>query len=269
MLKTRVITAICLLAGLLPAIFIFPQFAWAVLLAVITGLGAWEWAALCHMAEHKYRIFYGVFVAVLCLLTSFIVPSALAPLSVTLSDNVFFPVYLLVALLWLTFIPLALSKQIQLPVSVGLLLGVVLLCATWLAIVQLRAISPWTLLAVFAIPWIADIGAYFSGRKFGKVKLAPTISPGKTREGVYGAVLGVTLYGIWLLPQQPLWLVVPLAIVFTLISVEGDLFESLLKRQTGIKDSSQLLPGHGGILDRIDSLMSTLPCAALLWPWLI
>jgi phosphatidate cytidylyltransferase len=135
---------------------------------------------------------------------------------------------------------------------------------------DMRAVSPWMLLFVMCLVWVADIAAYFAGRKFGKRKLAPSISPGKTWEGVAGALLGVSVYVIlaWsfspdfahreLLPIVLLasWLWVGLAVI-------GDLFESAVKRQAGVKDSGALLPGHGGLLDRIDALTSTLPLAAL------
>ena len=117
---------------------------------------------------------------------------------------------------------------------------------------------------------MADVAAYFSGRAFGKHKLAPAISPGKTWEGAIGAAVGVVVYGIALrlafgfAPLSlPLWVLCLLGV--TAISIVGDLFESMLKRQAGIKDSSNVLPGHGGVLDRIDSLTSTLPVVALLW----
>jgi len=122
-----------------------------------------------------------------------------------------------------------------------------------------------------ALVWIADIAAYFTGRAFGRRKLAPQISPGKTWEGAYGATVGVLVYGLAMYglfaPSNgvsPL-LLVPVLLLLTAVSIIGDLFESLLKRQAGIKDSSQLLPGHGGILDRIDSLTSTLPLVTLFW----
>ena len=143
------------------------------------------------------------------------------------------------------------------------------------ALVQLRQLGPWPLLGLMAVVWIADIAAYFSGRAFGKHKLAPQISPGKTWEGAAGAVVGVVAYGLLLRGLNP-----PLAalggllgatlalLLLTSVSIAGDLFESLLKRQAGIKDSSQLLPGHGGVLDRIDSLTSTLPLVAAIWLFL-
>jgi phosphatidate cytidylyltransferase len=152
----------------------------------------------------------------------------------------------------------------------GYLLGALVILPTWAAMVALHAVSTWLMLAVMALVWVADISAYFAGRAFGKHKLAVTISPGKTWEGVAGAVVGVLIYGGIVLTFSPLQgrlalpLMVLLLILLTAVSVMGDLFESLLKRQAGIKDSSNLLPGHGGVLDRIDALTSTLPVAALI-----
>ena len=122
-----------------------------------------------------------------------------------------------------------------------------------------------------ATVWIADIAAYFFGRTFGRHKLAPTISPGKSLEGAFGGILAVVVYGYALSPWLPpalsgnLSLLAVFLIALTAVSIVGDLFESLLKRQAGLKDSSQILPGHGGVLDRIDSLTSTLPIVAMTW----
>lgn len=145
-----------------------------------------------------------------------------------------------------------------------------MLLPTWLALVQLRAVHPGVLLAVMALVWMADIAAYFAGRKFGRNKLAPSISPGKTQEGALGAFIGVMLYGLvighfLLAGKVPLTAWMLALVLATAVSIIGDLFESLLKRKAGIKDSSNILPGHGGVLDRIDSLTSTLPLAALAW----
>ena len=139
-------------------------------------------------------------------------------------------------------------------------LGLLLLFATWVALNGLQRISPWLLLAVLATVWLADSAAYFAGKRFGRHKLAPEISPGKTWEGVAGAILASTLYGLTLSYYLHIsrWLIVGLWLIVVL-SIIGDLFESLLKRQAGKKDSSHLLPGHGGVLDRIDGLISTLP----------
>ena len=136
--------------------------------------------------------------------------------------------------------------------------------------VQLRIPGPAILLALFAVVWMADVAAYFSGKAFGKHKLAPSISPGKTWEGAIGAVVGVIVYGLTIRLTTgyaplalPLWVLA--LVLVTAVSIIGDLYESMLKRQAGIKDSSKVLPGHGGVLDRIDSLTSTMPIVALLW----
>ena len=153
----------------------------------------------------------------------------------------------------------------------GLTTGAVLILPTWLALVQLRQAGPLALLAIMVVVWLADIGAYFAGRRFGKHKLAPNISPGKTWEGAIGGGLAVVAYGFLLSSKLPASLagkelrLLAVLIALTSISVIGDLFESLLKRQAGLKDSSTVLPGHGGVLDRIDSLTSTLPLVALIW----
>uniref|UniRef100_UPI003FA26E9D phosphatidate cytidylyltransferase n=1 Tax=Zoogloea ramigera TaxID=350 RepID=UPI003FA26E9D len=156
------------------------------------------------------------------------------------------------------------------------LVGFVLLVPPSLAIAHLRLLSPWLLLGVMAAVWVADIAAYFTGRAFGRRKLAPSISPGKSWEGAYGAVVGVAVYGLTCLSYigyplgEPGRLVLALVglVAFTAVSIIGDLFESMVKRQAGVKDSGTLLPGHGGILDRIDSLTSTLPLAALVVLWI-
>jgi len=148
--------------------------------------------------------------------------------------------------------------------------GWMVLIPTGLAMMDLRATSPWLLLGIMALVWVADVAAYFAGRRFGKNKLAPSISPGKTWEGVLGAVLGVSLFvalaGCFsgLVHGYPNFLMlIFVSWLWVALSVIGDLFESAVKRQAGVKDSGALLPGHGGMLDRIDALTSTLPMAAL------
>jgi phosphatidate cytidylyltransferase len=151
----------------------------------------------------------------------------------------------------------------------------VALLGAWLALVELQARSPWLVLAASAIVWIADTAAYFFGRAFGQRKLAPEISPGKTWEGVYGGLAVVAVYALCLLPFARdagylpdigapavlAWL--GIALVAAAVSVLGDLYESLLKRHAGVKDSGTLLPGHGGVLDRVDGLVAAVPLAAL------
>ena len=142
-----------------------------------------------------------------------------------------------------------------------------LLLPTCLALYQLRAISPLLLLGFMATIWISDTAAYFTGRSFGKHKLAPTISPNKTWEGVAGALIAVLIYGLiwdfWLNEESLASKLLPLLLLMAILGIIGDLYESLIKRHANVKDSGNILPGHGGILDRIDALTSSLPLAIL------
>ncbi|MFN3884298.1 MAG: phosphatidate cytidylyltransferase, partial [Rhodocyclaceae bacterium] len=200
------------------------------------------------------RIVYGVLTFGLCLLFW------------TRPEDGFPLLWGLATLFWIGFAPLWLKWQWSTACAT---LGLVLILPAWAALVALHERSPWLLLAVMALVWVADIVAYFSGRAFGRHKLAPSISPGKTWEGVAGAALGVLVYGFALAPTLPVTrnldrlALAGGLLLLTALSIVGDLFESLAKRQAGAKDSSQLLPGHGGILDRIDSQLSTLPVVAL------
>jgi phosphatidate cytidylyltransferase len=143
----------------------------------------------------------------------------------------------------------------------------------WLAMVKLNQQKPSLLLFLFLIVWMADTAAYFAGKRFGKNKLAEQLSPGKTREGLLGAVIGtfiLSLAGVWwfeLNIMQSVYFVL-LCVLTALISVVGDLFESLLKRNAGAKDSGSLIPGHGGVLDRIDSILAAAPGFVLGMYWL-
>jgi len=266
MLKTRIVTALVLLALLLPSLFFLPQAYWALLVALFIGVAAWEWGGLLGFDQTK-RVLTGAAQAMLCAAAVLLDPAAIDG---ALSPWVMVS-YGIAALFWCAVIPFWLRAKWKLPHGLpGLLVGLVVLFPTWLALVQLRVIGPGVLLAIMATVWMADIAAYFSGKTFGKHKLAPTISPGKTWEGAIGAGIGVVLYGVALRlgfsfepVGLPLWVLGLLAV--TAISIMGDLYESMLKRQAGIKDSSNVLPGHGGVLDRIDSLTSTLPVVALLW----
>jgi phosphatidate cytidylyltransferase len=273
MLRTRVITALLLLAALLPALFLLPPLAWALLVAVISAFAGWEWGGFMRLSGSA-RVALAVACLVLCAGAVAAFPAAMGGEGWSVSVAWEFGRWLYgpAVTFWLLVLPLWLRFRWPLPgVFGGLVVGAVVLLPTCLALVQLRQLGPSSLLAVMAIVWAADVAAYFSGRAFGKRKLAPNISPGKTWAGAWGAVLGVVIYGFSasaLLPaslQHSLPVFALVLIVLTVLSVVGDLFESLLKRQAGIKDSSNLLPGHGGILDRIDSLTSTLPFVALLW----
>jgi phosphatidate cytidylyltransferase len=270
-LKTRVITAVVLLALVLPSLFFLPQAYWAILVAMFIGVGAWEWGGLLGFNEANRRLL-GVVLTLLCTAVSLLAPMSMG---IGSSDGLAAPwvlaVYVVAAVFWCLAVPLWLRAKWPLPHGLlGLLVGLVVLFPTWLALVQLRIPGPGILLAILAVVWMADVAAYFSGKAFGKHKLAPSISPGKTWEGAMGAGLGVVVYGFVLrfsFSFEPVamvfWAICLLAV--TAISIIGDLYESMLKRQAGIKDSSNVLPGHGGVLDRIDSLTSTLPVVALLW----
>ena len=150
-----------------------------------------------------------------------------------------------------------------------MLMGWIVLLPTCLALYQLRAIDPLLLLGLMGVVWVSDSAAYFVGRLFGKHKLAPEISPGKTWEGVAGASVAVFFYAlIWGQVLQSTMLALGLilfALMLAGLGIIGDLFESLMKRLAGVKDSGNILPGHGGILDRIDALTSTLPVAVLVF----
>ena len=274
MLKTRVITALVLMALLLPSIFLLSQPAWALLLAAFIGVGAWEWAGLLKW-KSPARYVFGLLIAASCAALSFIDPGSMGVMGqYQPAGNWVLACYAVSAFFWCLIVPFWLKRQWALPSGLpGVLAGLVVLLPTWLAMVQLRTLGAWPMLAIFAVVWMADIAAYFSGRAFGKRKLAPTISPGKTWAGAYGAVIGVLLYGLAVrtgsgLTEPGLLVWLAISLFLTAISIIGDLLESLLKRKAGIKDSSNVLPGHGGVLDRIDALTSTLPMVALLLAFL-
>jgi phosphatidate cytidylyltransferase len=262
MLRTRVITALALLAGFLVILFLLPPLAAAVAFGGVAALAAWEWGGLMGLVRSARGLFAG-FVVLSCYLCHEQPEFAWA---------VLLP---LAAAFWLVLVPLWLRRGWRLADNDlgGYLVGWILIVPTWIAMVALHQRSPWLLLAVMSIVWMADIAAYFTGRRFGRHKLAPAISPGKTWEGAGGAVVGVLCYGgllallAWV-SRPALPLLAGMLVLLTAASILGDLFESLVKRQAGVKDSGNLLPGHGGILDRIDSQTSTLPLAALLLHWL-
>lgn len=267
MLRTRVITALVIAALLIPAIFLLDRASWAVLTGLITAIGGWEFGRLAAFRAAA-SVAFGVLVGVLTLGAALLLPAG------DLDACGLVALYLSAAF-WLGVVPFWLRARWQgLPAAVLVPVGLVVLLPTWYALIALREKSPGWLFAALLLVALADIAAYFFGRAFGRRKLAPNISPGKTWEGAFGAMATVTLltlvaqaffvgidFGRFLL----LTVTMPL---LTLVSIAGDLFESMLKRQVGLKDSSQLLPGHGGVLDRIDSHTAALPLIVLLLGWL-
>jgi phosphatidate cytidylyltransferase len=256
MLKTRVLTSVILMAGFLAAVFLLPAIYWAFLMLIFISIAFWEWAGMAAFNK-SWRVIYVAIIAILGAVVTLADDMAMP----ALQPQVMFYSILLAVFFWLILTPawLIARFQIRQPLMLALI-GLVILFPTWLALVSMRDISPWLLLMVMGAVWIADSAAYFSGKRFGKRKLAPKISPGKTWEGVFGAWLAVSIYGLILCMSMSLtyWVIVGL-LGITVLSIMGDLLESLIKRQAGVKDSGTLLPGHGGILDRIDGLTSSLP----------
>jgi phosphatidate cytidylyltransferase len=271
-LVTRIVTALVLIAGVLAALFLSGPLGWGVIaLAVVSG-ASHEWAKLAGFSRRGWLVFVG---GTLALGINLLFNPAVGfdegwPTGVVLAVCGAATLFWLLAatpwvlLRWQSATPLVLA-----------IAGWVVLMGAFVAIVDLQARSPWLLLAAMAIVWIADTAAYFTGRRFGRHKLAPAISPGKTWEGVGGAVAAVAVYALVLAPLAAsagyrgsrsvaalaLW--IAFAIALALLSVIGDLYESLLKRRAGAKDSGRLLPGHGGILDRIDALLAAMPPASI------
>lgn len=273
MLKTRVLTAVVLLAIFLLAIFHLPVSGWVGFVTLTATLAAWEWGRLLTFGRAGC-VLLGACFAALCLAIWALYPVALGLGSDFTRQGWLFGrwLYLPAFIFWIAIVPLWMARQWRLPRSAGgVFIGLVVLLPSWLALIQLRQSGELALLAIMATVWVADSAAYFSGKRFGRHKLAPAISPGKTWEGALGAGVGVLAYGFLLAGGSGLIsaknpaIFGLLLVLLTAVSILGDLFESLLKRQAGLKDSSHILPGHGGVLDRIDSLTSTLPMVALFW----
>lgn len=259
MLKTRIITAVFLLTGLLGIVFFTSTQAWALISLVVVWLGVSEWSGLIQLKRSQ-----GYFISGFALALGLSMTFMHKMLFFHYQGQVILAVLLAAGLFWLCIAPIWLITQ-KVPGKVGMsLLGLLLILAAWLGLVGLHAVSPLLLLAIIAAVSIADSAAYFAGKRFGRHKLAPEISPGKTWEGVLGALAAVSVYGAALsyYLHYSLWLIACLWMLVAL-SIVGDLVESLLKRRAGLKDSGQLLPGHGGVLDRIDGFMPTLPIALL------
>lgn len=265
MLKARVATALVLVVALAGIVFFLPPPAAAAAFGLVAALAAWEWAGLMRIGALG-RVTYASVVALCCWQTYLLGESGF--IAFWLASAGF---WMLPAALWLRYRWRMAGNDL-----VGYAVGLVLIVAAWAALVDLHGRGAWLLLGVMALAWVADIAAYFVGRAFGRRKLAPNISPGKTWEGVAGAMVGAVVYGPAAavaadLVVEPSVLhllgIALLSALLTAVSVAGDLFESLLKRQIGLKDSSALLPGHGGVLDRIDSLLALLPLAALILHW--
>ena len=274
MLKTRVLTAIAVVLVLLIALFYFPAWAWGLVTCVIVLAGCWEWSRFCGFNKLG-GIIYLVCTAILaCAFLAVYVLNQPGGWLLRISQALF----VLAGVFWLLVVPVWL-KALWHPKRAWIcgVAGWCVIFPTWSAFLLMRNISPLLLLSLMVVVWAADIAAYFAGKRFGVTKLAPAISPGKTWEGAVGGLIGVMCY--FLIWFALLWSAGGAAWAYRLLffgtwlpllflglgatSILGDLFESWMKRCAGMKDSSNLLPGHGGILDRIDALTATLPVAGL------
>lgn len=272
MLKQRILTALVLLAVLLPTLFTTSSEPFVLFATCMVGAAAWEWGRLGGISAQN-SVLNAAFLSVVLLalwgITEGVVPHM---------------VWLLPALAWVVggayLLRTGVAGWSELPRLYRLSLGYLVLMFAWMAMASARIQGVNLLLSIMFLVWAADVFAYFGGRAFGRRKLAPTISPGKSWAGVYSGAIGVAVVGgIWLIVdtvfavdspsmytilfQRFGWMgLIPMGVLVAL-SVMGDLIESLVKRSAGVKDSSQLLPGHGGVLDRIDALLPVLPVAML------
>jgi phosphatidate cytidylyltransferase len=274
MLKQRVITALVLLALLLPTLFVKPAWPFALLTLLGFSAAGWEWSRLNGAAAAATMLAIGLGLA--CAVAFWAGWGIAAP-----------PVaWWLATAVWVLGGAWLLRRGTvawpQLPKGLRVGLGLALLWTAWLALVNAKSIGINFILSVFCLVWAADIAAYFGGRAFGRRKLAPSISPGKSWEGVWSGMAGALLLAvIWLLVERGpavdsaslyatlqahsgIALMALVVVFLAAMSVVGDLFESLVKRSAGAKDSSSLLPGHGGVLDRIDALLPVFPIALAL-----
>jgi len=271
MLKQRVITALVLMAFLVPALFVSPVWPFAGILLLVMGAAGWEWGRLNGVGRGSVAM--GLLLAGTCAAAWWggwsDAPSNLS--------------WWLATAVWVLGGALALRSGPEgwshVPRMARWLLGLALLWFAWLALMNAKVVGVNFILSVFCLVWAVDIAAYFGGRAFGKRKLAPAISPGKSWEGVWSGMLGaIALAAVWLLLDKAFAVDSPslytqlaqrfgeigmivIVVFLASMSVVGDLFESLVKRSAGSKDSSGLLPGHGGVLDRVDALLPVFPIA--------
>ncbi|KAA1171144.1 phosphatidate cytidylyltransferase [Marinobacter salinexigens] len=267
MLKTRIITALILAPIAIGGIFFLPPLGFALFTGVIISIGAWEWANMSGISGQGGRVAYGALVA--AVLYGLINVPAVEVLWLSL-------VWWFLCFMLVRSYPKGSEKWGGVPARA--IMGLFVLVPAWIGLNHLRTgglsfgsidNNLLLILYVFCVVWVADIGAYFAGRAFGKAKLAPRVSPGKSWAGVWGGLAAVGVFAavasmLASASGSDTLLLVVASLITGLVSVLGDLLESMLKRFRGIKDSSQLLPGHGGIMDRIDSLTAAIPVFALI-----
>lgn len=258
MLKIRIITAIISLLILGAVLFVLTPELAALVIAILVLAGAWEWSGFLGFSNDAARWLYVGLIGGLMAIVVFIAPEY--------SDRILqiACVWWFVAFIWTFVFPT------PIPAAIRWLAGAVVLVPLFVALLFLYEVSPQILLFALLIVWAADVGAYFSGKQFGRVKLAPSISPGKTWEGVFGGLTMVAiLTTIWAhFADMELAVMLPFCLAVGALSVVGDLTVSMFKRTAGVKDSGKLFPGHGGVLDRVDSVSAAAPLFALGLGWL-
>ncbi|MBP9763815.1 MAG: phosphatidate cytidylyltransferase [Gammaproteobacteria bacterium] len=270
MLKTRIITATILIPCVIFGTLFLPSLAFAVISGVVFGYGLWEWSRLAGFQSVFGRTICLILMPLgICLLLAILQWSSV---QLQLGRWLFQEgVPLLILIFWLiagfsvAYYPRLEGFWKSKPM--GVVAGCLVLVPSWFLLVALQHRNPWLVLYILSLIWVCDIAAYFVGKRFGKYKLAPKLSPGKTWEGVLGAYVGglfVILVGYHYLAQDhSLFSWVMLGLITITFSIVGDLFESLFKRLRNLKDSGTLLPGHGGVLDRIDSITAAVPIFAI------
>ena len=256
-MKQRVITAVIALLLLTVVLFFVPPMVAQVVITAVILAGAWEWSAFLGTSGNGVRIAYVCGIAVLLAAVTF-APGVDASLVFKVSL-----LWWMIALVWTFLYPTAI------PTAVRWIVGILILVPVYLALVVLYQAGPFILLFALLVVWVADSGAFFAGKTMGKVKLAPSISPGKTWEGVIGGLIAVGLLAllrsVWV--ETDLSVLLPFCLAAACLSVVGDLTISMFKRNAGVKDSGTLFPGHGGVLDRIDSVAAAAPLFALGASW--
>lgn len=260
LLKQRILTAIVALAVIAIVIFVLPQLYARLFVAALFVAAAWEWAGFLFADNVSWKMLYVGFIVILIGIFFAVLPDA-ALLGTILKAAI---AWWAVALVWLFVYPTKITP------AISWICGALVMIPAWLALDFLYRHAPGMLLYVLLIVWIADIGAFFVGKTFGRVKLAPSISPGKTWEGVLGGLIAVfllALAGSSIVAAGPA-ILVPFSIAVAMLSVVGDLTVSMFKRSAGVKDSGSLFPGHGGVLDRIDSVCAAAPLFALALGWI-
>ena len=255
MLMPRIFSAAIMLIIFLSSMFLFSGKFFSFVIYIVSLLALYEWSKLLHFKSHEKNIFLAISLFFIYLIDSYL--SYDDARSILIGASIF----------WICIAPLFLIYKIYLKnFFLGFLIGWMLVMPLIISLNYLIQLSPWTVLLVLTTIWLADSGAYFFGKQFGKRKLAPSISPGKTWEGFIGALFVVSLFSITLtyFGFVNSYASILFFNLILLLSVEGDLFESFIKRIAKVKDSGDLIPGHGGVLDRIDSLCSSLPLATLI-----